>query len=55
VDEVRYFEKPIALQPWLDRCGCEGEEAERVIDLLGDRVQGDLVVLDRIALKAVPA
>ncbi len=31
------FEKPIELQPWLDRCGCEGEDAERVIALLGDR------------------
>ena len=51
VEEVRFFEKPIELQPWLDRCGCEGEEAERVIELLGDRVQGDLVVLDRIALR----
>jgi SAM-dependent methyltransferase len=55
VEEVRLFEKPIELQPWLDRCGCAGEEAERVIELLGDRVRGDLVVLDRIALKAVPA
>jgi SAM-dependent methyltransferase len=55
VEEVRFFEKPIELQPWLDRCGCEGEEAGRVIELLGDRVRGDLVVLDRIALKAVPA
>jgi SAM-dependent methyltransferase len=55
VREVRFFEKPIALQPWLDRCGCDGEEAERVIELLGDRVQGELVVLDRIALRAVPA
>jgi SAM-dependent methyltransferase len=51
VDAVRLFEKPIELQPWLDRCGCEGEAAERVIELLGDRVQGDLVVLDRIALR----
>jgi hypothetical protein len=55
VEEVRHFEKPIELQPWLDRCGCEGEEAERVIALLGDRADGNLVTLDRIALKAVPA
>ena len=52
----RFIAERIAkLQPWLDRCGCEGEEAERVIELLGDRVDGDLVILDRIALKAVPA
>ena len=54
VAEVQYFEKPIELQPWLDRCGCEGEEAERVIALLGDRVGEGVVTLDRIALKAVP-
>jgi SAM-dependent methyltransferase len=57
VEEVRFFEKPIALQPWLDRCGCEGEDAERVVELLGDRVRGGDVVLDRIALRCgkVPA
>ena len=55
VAEVQYFEKPIELQPWLDRCGCEGEDAERVIALLGDRAGESLVTLDRIALKAVPA
>ena len=55
VAEVRQFEKPIELQPWLDRCGCEGEDAERVIALLGDRAGESLVTLDRIALKALPA
>ena len=55
VEEVRFFEKPIELQPWLDRCGCTGAEADRVIELLDDRVRGGQVVLDRIALRAVPA
>jgi len=55
VAEVQHFEKPIELQPWLDRCGCEGEDAERVIALLGDRAGASFVTLDRIALKAVPA
>ena len=55
VEEVRFFEKPIELQPWLDRCGCEGKEAERVVELLGDRVRGAHVVLDRIAVRSVPA
>lgn len=54
VEEVRFFEKPIELQPWLDRCGCAGDDAVRVRELLGDRVDGDLVTLDRIALRAVP-
>jgi SAM-dependent methyltransferase len=53
VDEVRHFDKPIALQPWLDRCGCEGEDAARVIALLGDRAGNGVVTLDRIALHCV--
>ena len=52
VEEVQFFEKPIELQPWLDRCGCAGDDAARVRELLGDRVDGDLVTLDRIALAA---
>jgi SAM-dependent methyltransferase len=55
VAEVQHLEKPIELQPWLDRCGCEGEDAERVIALLGDRAGESVVTLDRIALKAVSA
>ncbi len=41
VEEVRFFEKPIELQPWLDRCGCAGDDAVRVRELLGDRVDGE--------------
>ncbi len=51
VEDVRLFQKPIALQPWLDRCGCAGADATRVVELLGDRVRGGVVVLDRIALR----
>lgn len=54
VEEVQFFEKPIELQPWLDRCGCTGDDAARVRDLLGDRIAGGFVTLDRIALRAVP-
>ena len=55
VEDVQSFEKPIELQPWLDRCGCVGDDAVRVCELLGDRVDGGLVTLDRIALRAVSA
>lgn len=55
VEDVQSFEKPIELQPWLDRCGCVGDDAVRVRELLGDRVDGGLVTLDRIALRAVSA
>lgn len=53
VDDVRLFDKPIELEPWLARTGCEGEDAERVRGLLADRIAGGWVHLDRIALKAV--
>ena len=29
------------LEDWLARTGCEGEEAERVRELLADRMTGD--------------
>lgn len=53
IEEVRFFDKPIALQPWLDRCGCVGEAARRVRELLQHRTNGDFVALDRIAILAV--
>ena len=53
IEEVRFFDKPIALQPWLDRCGCVGDVAHRVRELLAHRTHGDAVTLDRIAILAV--
>jgi SAM-dependent methyltransferase len=47
---VRFFDKPIAFEPWLERAGCTGEEAERVRELLADRIRDGWVTLDRIAL-----
>ena len=51
VDDVRHFDKPIEFQPWLDRVGCEGAAAERVRELLADRLEDGWVALDRIAVK----
>jgi SAM-dependent methyltransferase len=51
VDETRTFEKRIELEPWLERAGCRGPEAVRVRELLADRIDGDHVLLTRIALK----
>jgi SAM-dependent methyltransferase len=51
VDDMRSFEKRIELEPWLARAGCEGDEARRVQELLGQRIEGDHVVLSRVALK----
>lgn len=51
VDEVRRFDKPIELEPWLQRTGCVGEDAGRVRELLSDRIDADgFLHLDRIAL-----
>jgi ubiquinone/menaquinone biosynthesis C-methylase UbiE len=56
VAEAQLFDKPIDFDAWLERSGCEGEEAERVRELLADRIdEHGLVHLDRIALKGVPA
>jgi SAM-dependent methyltransferase len=54
VDEVQTFDFPIELEPWLERTECTGEDAERVRELLADRIRGGDVVLDRIALRGRP-
>ena len=41
VEQAEYFEKTHPLEPWLARTGCEGEEAERVKELLADRMTED--------------
>ncbi len=51
VDDIQRFEKRIELEPWLERAGCEGTEAERVRELLSDRIEDGRVVLTRIALR----
>jgi SAM-dependent methyltransferase len=51
VEDVRVFEKRIEVAGWLARAGCVGEAAERVRELLGDRIDGEHVVLARIVLK----
>jgi SAM-dependent methyltransferase len=53
VEEVRFFDKPIELDPWLERAGCAGEEAERVRVLAADRITDGWITLERIAVKAV--
>jgi SAM-dependent methyltransferase len=52
VAEVETRKRAIGLGPWLERTGCAGEDAERVRELLADRIDGDRYTLDRIALKA---
>ena len=53
--DVRHFEHSFDVDAWLRRTGCEGDEARRVLELLGDRVSGGRLTLTKIAIKAIPA
>jgi SAM-dependent methyltransferase len=51
VDEVRRLEKPIEVEPWLERAGTSDEDAQRVRELLGDRIQDGWITLDRLVIR----
>ena len=51
--EIRLFSHSFDLAAWLERTGCEGDEAGRVVCLLGDRASGGRLTLDKIAIRAV--
>jgi SAM-dependent methyltransferase len=50
VEAVRRFDKPIEVEPWLERTATPPADAERVRELLADRIEDGWIVLDRIAL-----
>ena len=52
VEELEREDKWIDLEAWLERAGCTGEEAERVRDLLADRIEDGRLRLDRGIFKA---
>jgi SAM-dependent methyltransferase len=52
LQEARLFEHSFDLLAWLERTGCEGEEAARAVELLGDRVSEGRLTLKKIALRA---
>jgi SAM-dependent methyltransferase len=51
VEEARTGERRIELEPWLERTGCTGDDAARVRELVGDRIEGGRLRVDRVALK----
>jgi SAM-dependent methyltransferase len=53
IDEVRFFAHTFDFDAWLTRTGCEGKEAERVTELLGERASDGRLTLDKIAIRAV--
>ncbi len=52
IDDVRFFSHTFDFAPWLARTGCEGEEAQRVQELLGERVADGRLTLDKIVIRA---
>jgi SAM-dependent methyltransferase len=51
VEDLCVLQKRLEVGPWLARSGCDGSDAERVRQLLADRVNNGWIALDRIALK----
>jgi ubiquinone/menaquinone biosynthesis C-methylase UbiE len=53
--DVRRLEREIPVTRWLERTGCVGADAERVRELLADRIEADRVRIERVALKGTKA
>jgi SAM-dependent methyltransferase len=51
VDEARRLEKPIEVEPWLERAGTSEQDSVRVRELLGDRIQDGWITLDRLVIR----
>lgn len=50
-EQAHTYVHPVLLEPWLERAGCTGKDAERVRQLVAGRMDGDRVRLERICLK----
>jgi len=55
VADTQVFAHSFDLDAWLKRTACEGEDADRAVALLGDRVRDGRLTLDKIAILAVHA
>jgi SAM-dependent methyltransferase len=51
VDEARRLEKPIEVEPWLERAGTSAQGSVRVRELLGDRIRDGWITLDRLVIR----
>ncbi|HEX6763414.1 MAG TPA: class I SAM-dependent methyltransferase [Gaiellaceae bacterium] len=51
VAEEHYMERPLEIEPWLERVGCTGDDAARVRDLLGDRVVDGWMQLPTLVIR----
>jgi SAM-dependent methyltransferase len=52
IEDVRVLASTFDFGAWLRRTGCDGEDAERVRELWGERVVGGRLTLDKIAIRA---
>jgi ubiquinone/menaquinone biosynthesis C-methylase UbiE len=53
VEQTEVMDRQISFQAWLDRCGCEGEAAERARELVSHRLDGDNYTSSVFLLKGV--
>ena len=49
----QYLERPLEIQPWLDRAGTPADDQVRVRELLGDRIKDGWMSLPTYVLKGV--
>ena len=52
VEQVEEFEKRHPLEEWLDRSGTPDEDRPRIVELLGDQVEGDEYVDTKLVIRA---
>jgi SAM-dependent methyltransferase len=55
VTDVRRPQRTLHFQTWLERTRCVGADAARVRSLLADRIEGDTIQIERIALRGSKA
>jgi SAM-dependent methyltransferase len=51
VAALEHMDRPLEIEPWLARAGCEGEDAAQVRGLLGDRVVDGWMPLPTLVIK----
>jgi SAM-dependent methyltransferase len=55
VTDDRYMERPLEIEPWLERVGCTGDDAARVRELLGDRIVDGWMQLPTLVIRGEKA
>jgi SAM-dependent methyltransferase len=53
VADEAFLERPLEIQPWLDRAGTPPEDQARVRELLGDRIEDGWMTLTTLVIKGV--